>query len=66
MYSYLITILCLRQADDRTETFTKEADAIALWDEFMDKPPEEVVQVMMTTLNTDAVQATVNRNWRRP
>ena len=65
MYCYLLTILCLREADDRTETFTSEADAIALFDELMAKPPEEVVQCMMTTLNTDAVQATVNRNWRR-
>ena len=37
-----------------------------MWDELMAKPPEEVVQVLMTTINTDAVQVNVNRNWRRP
>lgn len=66
MYCYLITVLCLRQADDYTDTFTVEKEAISMWDELMAKPPEEVVQVLMTTINTDAVQVNVNRNWRRP
>ena len=65
MYCYLITILCLREADDRTETFTSEADAIKLFNELTTQQPEEVVQVLMTTINTDAVQVNINRNWRR-
>ncbi len=66
MYCYLITVLYLQTAEDRTETFTDEAKAIALFDEFIEQQPSDIVQVIMTTLNTDAVQATVNRNWRRP
>jgi len=58
--------MCRDTADDQTDMFTDEAEAIALFNELIAKPPELVVQVMMTTLNTDAVQATVNRNWRRP
>ena len=65
MYSYLITVLYLSTSDDRTETFTDEAEAIELFDGLTSEQPADVVQVLMTTLNTDAVQATVNRNWRR-
>lgn len=66
MYCYLITVLCLHSQDDYTDTYTEELKAIAAFCELSDQQPEEVVQVMMTTLNTDAVQATINRVWRRP
>lgn len=67
MYVYLITVLCLREADDYTDHITTEAEAIKHFDALTDEAPKDVVQVMMTTINTDVVNsATVNRNWRRP
>ena len=67
MHCYLVTILYLCTTDDRTETFTDELEALALFKDLVaQEKGKDYVQIMYIDIDNDAGIANVRHDWVRP